>query len=351
VVLTYNSARFVDLCFGALSRAELGAPGAEVIAVDNASRDGTVALIRERHPWVTVIENGANLGFAEGNNVGMRAAMQRGAEWVYLLNPDAEVTPGFLVAALEVTRDQPRAGSIQSLLLLGKQPDRINTAGNSIHFLGFGYCSRMGAPVADAPTAPVEIAYGSGAGILLSIVALDRIGLFDEHLFLYHEDLDLGWRLRLAGFTNLLAPASRVLHHYEFSRNTGKYFFMERNRYVVLLKNLAIPSLIVLAPFLLLTEFLLFAVAAGAGWLPEKRRATAALFHRETWRRIARGRRECQATRIVSDSEIAAHFVATIDFVGLPGGWLSTLGALPMRLIWLVIRPLMSRRRMASRAR
>lgn len=343
IVLTYNSARFVDLCFGALAKAGLDALGGEVVAVDNASGDGTAARIRERHPWVTVIETGANLGFAEGNNVGIRAAMERGAKWVYLLNPDAEVGADFLREALEVARAHPGAGSIQSLLLLGDRPDRINTAGNAIHFLGFGYCGRMGAPVAEAPASPVEIAYGSGAAILLSVAALREVGLFDPFLFLYHEDLDLGWRLRLAGWSNLLAPRSRVIHHYEFSRNVGKYFFLERNRYLVLLKNLTGRSLLLLAPFLLAAEPALFAVATGAGWLPEKLRATSWLFRPATWRHLRRARREVRAVRRVSDVEIARHFTATIDFLGVPGGWLARAAEAPMRAIWRLLLPLMSR--------
>src|SRR6266545_3222105 len=102
VVLTYNSAADVDACFGSLAAARLG--GAEVVVVDNASTDGTAAAVRERHPWATVIDSGANLGFAAGNDVGIRRALGSGAEWIYLLNPDTDVDPGFLEEALADSR-------------------------------------------------------------------------------------------------------------------------------------------------------------------------------------------------------------------------------------------------------
>ncbi|MGB8931643.1 MAG: glycosyltransferase family 2 protein [Anaeromyxobacteraceae bacterium] len=344
VVLTFNTARYVDACFGALARARLAGSRAEVLAVDNASTDGTAAQIRARYPWVSVIENPQNLGFAGGNNVGMRAAIDRGADWIYLLNPDTEVEAGFLEHALAVARETPNAGSVQSLLLLPGERPLINTAGNRIHFLGFGYCGLLGAPIEAAPPAPVEIPFASGAAVLLSVPALREIGLFDEFLFLYQEDMDLGWRLRLSGFVNFLAPASVVLHHYEFSRNVRKYFFLERNRLIVLFKNLAPRSLLVLAPLLVAAELGLLAVSIGAGWLPEKLRAWAQFGRRETWRHIRSARKAVQATRRVSDWKISEHFTHTVDFPGLPGGSLATLLSWPMRASWWLLRPLMSRR-------
>src|SRR5512133_2293307 len=107
VVVTYDSARDVEACFGSLAAARLH--GAEVIAVDNASADGTPALVRERFPWVTVIEAGSNLGFAGGNGLGVRRALEGGAEWVFLLNPDTDVDPGFLEEAIAVAEADPRA--------------------------------------------------------------------------------------------------------------------------------------------------------------------------------------------------------------------------------------------------
>lgn len=339
VIVSFNARRFVEACFGSLARARLG--GAEVIVVDNASADGTVGAIRSGFPWVTVVEAGANLGFAGGNNLGIRRALDDGCEWVYLLNPDTEVEPGFLEEALAVASADPGTGAVQSLILLDPERGRINTAGNKIHFLGFGYCGLYRAPRGEAPVAPHEIAFASGAGSLWRAAALRVVGLFDEALFLYHEDLDLGWRLRLAGWRALLAPRSVVFHKYEFTRNPRKYFLIERNRYLVLGKNLSPRTMLVLLPFLVIGEVGLLAVAALSGWLPEKLRADAALLRPTEIRRLRAARRDVQRTRRVRDAEVMRVFTPAIRFEGLEGAWLPKLLERPMALVWKVIRPLL----------
>jgi hypothetical protein len=340
VIVTYNSVRDVDACFGSLSAARLG--GADVVAVDNASADGTAAAIRGRYPWATVIESGANLGFAGGNAIGIRRALERGADWVYLLNPDTDVAPGFLEEALAVAEADPRAAAVQSLLLLHPERDLVNTAGNAIHFLGFGYCGSYRAPRAAIPDEPREIAFASGAAALLRADALREVGGFDETLFMYQEDQDLGIRLRLAGWRARLAPRSLVWHHYGFSRNAAKYFWLERNRHVVLAKNLGARSLAVLAPFLLVSELGLLGIALAGGWLPEKLRSYAALLSQATRAHVRSERRRLRALRRVRDRDLARWFTPALEFEGLQGGWLPRLLRAPMALLWRVLRPLLA---------
>ncbi len=339
VVVTYNSAADVEACFGSLAAARLH-DGA-VIAVDNASSDGTPALIRERYPWVTVIDASANLGFAAGNAVGIRRALDAGAEWVYLLNPDTDVDPAYLEEALAVGEADPQAAAVQSLLLLHPDRDRVNTAGNCIHFLGFGYCGSYRAPRAAVPDEPREIAFASGAAVLLRAAAVREVGAFDEALFMYQEDQDLGIRLRLAGWRARIAPRSLVWHHYRFSRNPRKFFFLERNRYVVLAKNLRIRSLVVLAPFLALAELALLFLALAGGWLPEKLRADAALLSPALRAHVRAERSRIQAQRRISDRDLARWLTPALVFEGLEGGWLPALLRGPMALVWRALRPLL----------
>ncbi|HEX9402567.1 MAG TPA: glycosyltransferase family 2 protein [Anaeromyxobacter sp.] len=339
VLVTFNSARDLDACFGSLATARLG--GAEVVAVDNSSTDGTPALVREKFPWVTVVESGSNLGFAGGNDVGIRRALDAGAEWVYLLNPDTDVDPGFLEEALAVGETDPRTAAVQSLLLLHPDRDRVNTAGNAIHFLGFGHCGAYRAERATIAAEPREIAFASGAAVLLRAAALREVGVFDEKLFLYQEDQDLGIRLRLAGWRALLAPRSLVWHHYAFSRNRRKYFYLERNRYIVLAKTLRLRSLLVLAPFLLAADLALLALAGAHGWLPEKLEAYRELLSRPMRDHVRRERARIQASRVVSDRELARWFSSELEFEGLAGGWIPRLLRAPMALVWRVLRPLL----------
>lgn len=339
IVVTHNAARYLDDCFGSLAAANRGDLEVKVIAVDNRSTDDTVMRLRRDHPDVRVIVNDDNLGFAGGNNVGMKAALEQGADYVYLLNHDTEAAPDFLVEAVRVAGADELIGSVQSLLLLHPEKELINSSGNAIHFLGFGYCQDYRLPASEWRHAGVkELAYASGAGVLYRAAALRRVGLLDEHLFLYHEDLDLGWRLRLAGYSNVLAPHSVVYHKYEFSRSIAKYYYMERNRYIVLLQNLRPWTLAVLAPWLALSEAALFLSAVRSGWWKQKLRVYLYFLSPASWWRMVRARGRTQRLRQVSDREIVRLFTPVISFQDVSGPFTRYVANPLMTLLWSVLR-------------
>jgi GT2 family glycosyltransferase len=200
------------------------------------------------------------------------------------------------------------------LLVLGDEPDVVNSSGNHIHFLGFGYVGDYRRPRKDVPSGPRDIAFSSGACMLLPVPVLREVGLFDETLWLYHEDLDLGWRIRLAGLRNLIAPASVCRHHYEFSRALSKWYWMERNRWIVVLKNYRLATLILLLPAMWLADLGLLLMSAKAGWLGAKLRSLLWFWRPSAWRYLWHGRREVARIRRVPDRELLRHFTAVIDF-------------------------------------
>ncbi|MEA3248769.1 MAG: glycosyltransferase family 2 protein [Patescibacteria group bacterium] len=313
IVLTYNSSRYLDGCFGTLGRMETDGLEVKVVAVDNGSSDGTPDEIRKRWPRVKVVDSGGNIGFAAGNNLAMRRAVDSGDDYVFLLNHDTEVEPGFLKEAVLAMERDPKIGSAQSLLLLHPERDLVNGTGNAIHFMGFGYCMdyRKRADSIDRETVR-DIPYASGAAVLYRCDSLRTTGLFDDSLFMYHEDLDLGWRLRLCGFRNVLAPKSVVYHKYEFSRSIGKYYYMERNRYIVLLKNLRLWTFVVLAPGLVLTEAVLMLAAFHGGWWRKKFQALMYFMDSRSWRNILAERGRVEKIRKVSDRRIVREFTPVI---------------------------------------
>lgn len=341
VVLAWNAERHLDACLGSLARLDAAGLEVSLLLVDNGSTDGTVAAARARHPSVEVLENGRNLGFAGGNDAGIELALTRGADWVYLLNPDTDVDPGFLREAVAVGEADPGTAAVQSLLLLHPERDLVNTAGNQVHFLGFGHCGAFRAPRAAVGPEPREIPFASGAAVLLRAAALRQVGLLDPELFLYQEDQDLGLRLRLAGWRARLAPRSLVWHHYAFSRNREKYFWLERNRHLVLAKTLRLRSLLVLAPALLLAEVAMHALAAAGGWLGQKLRADAALLSPRLWAHVRAERARLAPLRRLRDAELARWFTPALEFEGLAGGWLPRLLRGPMALAWRALRPLL----------
>ncbi|MEY4745010.1 MAG: hypothetical protein RL272_955 [Candidatus Parcubacteria bacterium] len=338
IVVTYNSSRFVDGCFGSLERMDRGGLDTAFIAVDNGSTDDTVERL-QAYPWVDAVVASRNLGFAGGNNLAIRHALEAGADYVYLLNHDTVVTPSFLTEAVKAAEADEKIGAAQSLLLLHPDTDLINSTGNAIHFLGFGYCLDYRRRYADWRHAGLkEIAYPSGAGVLLRAAALRETGLLDEELFLYHEDLDLGWRLRLAGWAVVLAPHSVVHHKYEFARSISKYYYMERNRYVVLLKNLRAWTLVVLALPLAASELALFAASVRSGWWREKIRAYAYFLRPSTWAYIARERARIQGSRAVGDREIVRLFVSTIGYQEVAGPFTKYVANPLMTVAWAFLR-------------
>ena len=341
VVVTHNSAHDLERCGRSLERALGGRGEASPLVVDNGSTDGTPQRLRAAFPDWELIANAHNLGFAAACNLGIRRARELGAEFVYLLNPDTEVEPDFLARALEVAAASERVGAVQSLLLLDPERHLVDSAGNAIHFLGFGYCLGHRRPRAEVDATPSEIGFPSGAAVLLRRAALDAVGELDEELFLYGEDLDLGWRLWMGGFECRLAARSLVYHRHEFARSPEKYFLLERNRWLVLRKNLSRRSLAVLYPWLLLDELALVVIAASQGWFGQKVRSWRALLDRGLRARRRAARRQVQALRVRDDREVLARCTTRMDVPGVTGPLIRRLVNPCLGLLWRGLRPLL----------
>lgn len=316
IVVLWKSLPFLDELFAGFTTLDYPRDACTVHIVDNASPDGAGEEVQRRlsHPdpalpRIILHEPGTNLGFSGGNNLVMRASS---ADYCYLLNHDAAFEPGTLREAIAAAEADSSIGSVQSLIVLMQDPDTINSTGNVVHIAGFGYCNAYTRPVSEAPTSVVPIGYASGAGVLYRMNALRKVGYLDEMLFAYHEDLDLGWRLLLAGYENVLAPKSVLRHRYEFSRSIAKWYWMERNRSIVMLYNYRLPTLVVLAPLLIGIELAIWFFALLRGFVKEKAKAAAWFFKKGSWSSVLAGRRHAQALRVRSDRQILKRFAATI---------------------------------------
>jgi len=274
VVVTYQAERYLDGLFSTLKQ-HTDLDDVAIVVVDNASSDGTLAelsRIGQDWPGLHVLPQTRNTGFAEGNNIGLRWARERGAALALLLNQDIEVTPGWLAPLLSVMDTRPEVAAAQPLVVLHSEPHLINTAGNQLHFCGFGYCGgyRQAIESLPADSEPRSVAFASGAALLLRMDALAQSGDFDDKLFLYHEDCDLQIRLRQLGYDCVLVPTSRVLHKFTARFSARKYALLDRNRWLVLLKDWPLARLAVAAPALAGAELAVLVFAARQGWLREK---------------------------------------------------------------------------------
>lgn len=185
-----------------------------VVVVDNGSDDGTFEAVRAEHPEVDLVRSESNLGYAEGNNLGIRRALDLGSDYVLVLNNDVVVDPGFVTALVLEAERRPEAAALSSKVLYLDPPDLIWFAGATFDpRSGYngrlrGYRRRDGREYSRV----TETDRACGAAMLVSRRVLDEIGSFDADLFCYSEDLDWSLRARRAGYRLYVVPESRVWH-------------------------------------------------------------------------------------------------------------------------------------------
>ncbi|MFH1078416.1 MAG: glycosyltransferase family 2 protein [Patescibacteria group bacterium] len=345
IVVLWKSVPYLEALFDGLASLDYPRDRMTLRIVDNGPGDGSLvearrqmARLAERLPEVVIHEPGTNLGFSGGNNLAIRESIEAGRIFAYCLNSDASFEPGALREAVDVAEADAGVGSVQSLLVLQQDPNEVNSEGNAIHFLGFGYCAGYHRKRSDVADEVKGIAYASGAGVLLRNSALKIVGLFDESLFMYHEDLDLGWRMMSAGYRNVLAPRSVVRHRYDFSRSISKWFFMERNRLLVVLKNYRFATLLVLAPQIVALDIILFLFGVLGGWWKEKLRATAWMFKPSTWVYLHRGRKDMARIRRVPDRVILGLMTPLISYQEFESPFMRAVANPLMRLSFALVK-------------
>jgi GT2 family glycosyltransferase len=317
IVLFYQDPQDVGDCLGSLSEIDYPEDRFDIVAIDNFSQNQE--LTHKLHQYAgksILIETDKNLGYAGGNNLGINYALKNNFDYVYILNPDTQVEADFLTRAVELAESSEKNGIIQSKILLHDDRSKIQTSGNKIHYTGIGFSGNFNKP--DETKNSFEIAYASGAGMLIKSEVLRKVGSFNEKYFMYHEDLDLGWLTRLYGYKILTEPKSVVYHKYEFSKNVGKFFWMERNRCWTIIKNYKLATVIVFAPAFVALEIMLLVYSILNGWFGFKIKSYRSFFL--GLREILKQRKEVQRQRVVGDREILKHFEIKLEFDGMTEG-------------------------------
>ena len=251
IIVNWNGREHLVPCFQSLEATDYPADRLELILVDNGSTDGSRELMAARFPAVKVVALDTNLGFTGGNNAGVGAA--RG-DVLAFFNNDMRVAPEAIRALVAAIDERHPAVAARVLDWAGR---RIDFVRGTINFEARGFQEHFGEPDRPELTSALDTFFPNGAAFAVTRDAYARSGGFDDSLFAYYDDVDLGWRLRLAGFDIRVATDAVVYHrHSATSRKhpgAQKRFLMERNALQIAIRNYEEPTLHrVLGPILLL---------------------------------------------------------------------------------------------------
>ena len=244
IILNWNGLKDTLECLESVFK--LDYPNFEVIVVDNGSTDNSVEVIRKAYPQVILIENKKNLGYAEGNNVGIRYALKHGADYVWLLNNDTVVDADALKNLVKVAEKNENVGILGSKIYYYDKPNIICFAGATIDWEK-GTSPHIGDGEIDKGQydAIKEVDRVTGCSMLVKKEVCETIGLLDENFFLYVEEVDWCVRAKKAGFKCMIVPDSKVYHKISISvkkiSNFYKTYYMNRNFLYLIKKNHSFP--------------------------------------------------------------------------------------------------------------
>lgn len=318
IIVNYKdyARRFLPECIASLRQQEADGFTWRLYIVDNAATAESESYLKRHAPEAAVIPR-TDGNYAAANNAGIAAARADGCSLFVVANMDMVFDRSWLAELVRAAAD-PTVGIVQSKVLLhenGVPTKKINTVGNVWHFLGFGFTRGYREDDRGQYDGLTEIAgYASGSALLVTAPALAAAGGYDEAYYMYHDDLELGWRVRLAGFRIVLAPRSVCWHKYEFSRSVRMLYYMERNRYLALFSFFKLPTLALIAPPLLAMEAGMVLYAIKNGWAGTKLRADAYFLRPASWRHLWRARRRVRRARRLSDRAIAATMSGRVEY-------------------------------------
>lgn len=242
VILNWNGMEHLETCLPSVTTQSY--ENVEVIVVDNGSTDGSIEYVEQNFETVKLVCNETNVGFAEGNNIGIRVAS---GDCIVVLNNDTEVDKDWISSFMKVANEHPEVGMLACKILSYYDRKQIDCVGHLIYPDGLSRGRGRGEIDEGQYDKIVEVAFPSGCAALYRREMLEQIGLFDKDFFIYVEDSDLGIRGRLAGWKCLYVPDAVVYHKYSATMggySPGKAIMIERNRIWFLVKNLPIPMIL-----------------------------------------------------------------------------------------------------------
>ena len=302
IVLNYNAGELLLNCIDSLKKSKY--TNLEILVVDNISSDNSQKKCKERFPEIKLIQNNENLGYCGGNNVGIKDAK---GEFIVILNPDTIVQTN-CIDELVSAYNKFGEGLYQPKILSLNEEDIIQSTGNMLHIFGFGFARDKGGKIVDKIEEIEKIGYASGTCLFTSRKVFDKIGLLDEFLFLYHDDLDLGWRAAQIGINSYYVPKSKIFHveSYSLKWSSKKFYWLERNRKYCLLTHYSKKTYEQMRFSLMLVDLFVWAFYFSKGFLGVKIKAELDI--RKNKKMIEKKYRELENKKNISDIELIKNF-------------------------------------------
>jgi len=303
IILNYNAGNLLLECIESVLQTNY--QKFEIIIVDNDSKDDSVDRCKEKFRDVQIIENKKNLGYCEGNNVGIRNAK---GEFIAILNPDTVVDSNWLkelIKGYKIFGD----GMYQPRFLTTNNHKILQGTGNMINLFGFGFARNKGDLDEGQFNEPERIGYASGTCLFTSKKIIEELDMFDSFLFAYHDDLDLCWRAALKNIKSYYIPSSIVYHPpegYTFKWNSFKFYLLERNRQYCLLTHYSRKTYFKMLPALMIIEIGVFFYYLKKGVLLSKFKATLSIL--KNFKHINVTYKKIQNKRKISDRELIKIF-------------------------------------------
>ena len=302
IVLNYNAGELLLNCIESVKKSAY--KNLEIILVDNISTDKSQKICKEKYPDIKLIQNNENFGYCEGNNIGIREAE---GDYIIILNPDTIVESNWIEELISAY-NKFGEGLYQPKHLSLNEKTVYMSAGNMLNIFGFGYAREKGNKDENQFNEIEEIGYASGTCLFTSSAVLKKVGLFDPFIFLYHDDLDLGWRASQLGIKSYYVPTSLIYHaeSYSLKWNAEKFYWLERNRKYCILTHYSKQTYSKIFPKLLVVDFFVWMFYLTKGFLGSKIRAELDIIKNRKAIKIKY--EELESKKIVSDKELITKF-------------------------------------------
>ncbi len=338
----YYAERFLKESYESLIKVNYPEGDYKIYIVDNVSSSETVELCQGLAPKASIIPSKGN-GWGHANNVGAEEAIKDGFDdYFFFVNMDTEFDPEFINEAIKVYEADKNIGVVQSKLLLHPPVNgeyMLNSKGNMLTFLGFGYCSGDGKKD-DTDDKIIDITYAAGAGILISKKNFLHIDRCDESFFMYHDDTELSFKIKLLGKRVVLAPKSVIYHKHEFGRSIMQVFFMERNRFRFLIQFFKIRTLILIFPAWLIMEVGMLPYEIKNKWFLTKLKVYLWFLNPKNFILVLKERKKIQTLRKVNDKKLIEGIVPIVDFQQVDNPALRYIANPLFSFYWKIIKPL-----------